>query len=278
VYGTHPAHRPVEGYERTVSKLTHDDLLRFHQSYYVPNRTTVVLVGDFSSADALRMLESLLGDWQAHDVPAATIPAPVRQVERRERRVTLPKEQTQVLLGHLGITRRNPDYVPLEVLDQILGTGAGGTFTARIPQQLRDVQGLAYTVGASITSTAGDDPGLFVASMGVQPKNASRAVDGLLREIRRIRAGPVTPQELADAIGYLIGSYVFDFETNDQLTDYLLEVEHYGLGINYRMRYPSLVRAVTATDLLRLARRYLDPERYSLVVVGPAAGMPSARR
>src|SRR5207247_230000 len=143
---------------------TRDDLLRFHRTYYVPNRTTVVLVGDFRSADALRLLESLLGDWEQRAVPATAVPQPVRQVERRERRLTLPKEQTQVLLGHLGVTRRNPDYVALEVLDMILGTGAGGTFTARIPQQLRDVQGLAYTVGASITTTDGEDRGGFAAS------------------------------------------------------------------------------------------------------------------
>src|SRR4051794_40067807 len=195
VYSPHPAHRPVEGYERTVAQLTRDDLARFHDEWYVPNRTTIALVGDFRTQDALALLERLFGDWEQRSSPAAAIPAPVGQTVRREKRLILPKEQTQILLGHLGITRRNPDYVPLVVLDMILGTGAGGTFTARIPQQLRDVQGLAYTVGASITSTAADDPGLFLASMGVQPKNTSKAIAGLLREIRRIRAEPVTPKE-----------------------------------------------------------------------------------
>jgi zinc protease len=133
------------------------------------------------------------------------------------------------------------------------------------------VQGLAYTVAASITESAGDDPGVFAASMGVQPRNVSRADRGLLREIRRNRSQPVGRQELSDAVQYLVGSYVFDFETNDQLAAYLLDVEHFKLGIDYRMRYPALVRKVTAADLLRVARRYLDPEHYSLVVVGPAA-------
>lgn len=276
VYGHHPAHRPVEGYERTVSKLTREDLGRFHQEQYAPSRTTIVLVGDCRAAAALPLLERLLGGWQSQASAAPAITPPVRQAERRERRLTLPKGQTQVMLGHLGVTRRNPDFVALEVLDLILGTGAGGTFTARIPQQLRDVQGLAYTVGASITSTAGDDPGVFLASMGVQPKNTSRSVAGLLREIRRIRERPVTRQELADAIQYITGSYVFEFETNDQLASYLLEVEHYGLGLDYRMRYPSLVRAVTTADLLRLARHYLDPDHYTLVVVGPTAAPRAA--
>jgi zinc protease len=126
-------------------------------------------------------------------------------------------------------------------------------------------------VGASITSTAGDDPGVFQASMGVRPAMTDLAIAGLLKEIRRIRAQPVTPKELADARRYMIGSYVFEFETDDQLAAYLLEVEHYGLGIDYRTCYPALVRAVTAPQLLRLARRYLDPDHYTLVVVGPGA-------
>jgi zinc protease len=279
VYGQHPAHRPVEGYERTVAGLNRDDLAAFHRAHYVPNRTTVVLVGDFRVSEAFQLLQRLLGDWKQG--AAATVPpaVPKRQEGRREKRVVLPREQTQVLLGHLGVTRRNPDFVALEVLDTILGTGAGGTFTARIPQQLRDVEGLAYTVTASITESSGDDPGVFAASMGVHPRNVSRAVEGLLRELRRIRSQPVSRQELTDAVQYLIGSYVFDFETNDQLAAYLLDVEHFRLGIDYRMRYPALVRAVTAADLLRVARRYLDPQHYSLVVVGPggAKGKVAAR-
>jgi zinc protease len=278
VYGSHPAHRPVEGYEQTVARLTRSDLAEFHQAHYLPNQTVLVLVGDFRARDALALIERLFGDWERRSAPATSVTPPVRQTDRRERRVTLAKEQAQVLLGHLGIPRKNPDYVPLEVLDMVLGTGAGGTFTARIPQQLRDVQGLAYTVGASITASAGVDPGVFLASMGVQPRNTSRAVAGLLREIRRIRERPVTPQELADAVAYLTGSYVFDFETNDQLVAYLLEVEQFGLGIDYRQRYPALVRAVTAADLQRAARRYLDPDHYTLVIVGPGASGKVDRR
>ncbi len=276
VYGAHPAHRPIEGYERTVAGLTREQLAEFHRRHFLPNQTTVVVVGEFRAVETLRLLEQLFGDWERGTATVAAVAPPVRQTDQRERRVTLPKVQAQVLLGHLGVARRNPDYVALEVLDMILGTGAGGTFTARIPQQLRDVQGLAYTVGASITSSAGEEPGLFLASMGVEPKNTSRAVAGLLREIRRFRERPVTSKELADAIHYITGSYVFEFETNDQLADYLLEVEHYGLGIDYRMRYPALVRAVSAADLLRLARRYLDPEHYTLVIVGPNGAADAA--
>jgi zinc protease len=185
------------------------------------------------------------------------------------RRIYLEKEQAHVVLGHLGVERSHPDFAALEVLDTILGTGASGTFTARIPYQLRDVEGLAYSVGSSITATAGLGQGVFEASLATQPRNTDRAIAGLRREIRRIREQPVTPQELRDAIAYLSGSYVFEFETNDALADYLLETELYGLGLNFRQTYLRRVRQVTRQDVRRVARTHLHPEAAAVVIVGP---------
>ncbi|HTE19790.1 MAG TPA: insulinase family protein, partial [Armatimonadota bacterium] len=180
--------------------------------------------------------------------------------------------QTQILLGHLGVTRLNPDYVALEVMDAILGEGVGGGFTARIPYQLRDVQGLAYTVGSSITSSVGREPGVFVSALGTDPAKEKTAVASLLKEIRRIRTAPVEEKELREAVSYLTHSFVFDFQTNTQLASYLLATQQYGLGYDYRRRFVEEVRKVTREDVLRVARKYLDPEHYTLVVVGPGGG------
>src|SRR4029077_17698885 len=130
--------------------------------------------------------------------------------DRRVKYITMPAQQLNIYLGHLGIERRNPDYYPLQVLDTILGGGAG--FTARIPQRLRDELGLAYTTFASITANAGIDPGRFVAFIGTSPENMKPAIEGLVNEIRRIIDDPVTAQELQDARDYLTGSFVFAFE------------------------------------------------------------------
>src|SRR5262249_14189175 len=153
-----------------------------------------------------------------------------------------------------------PDYIPLEVLDTILGSGASGTFTARIPYQLRDVEGLAYTVGSSITNTASVLPGVFSASLATKPQNTDHAIAGLHRENRRIGEQPVTTKELSEAIAYLSGSYVFEFETNNQLAAYLQETELYGLGVNYRQKYLDQIRRVTREDVLRVARKHLHPD------------------
>ena len=181
----------------------------------------------------------------------------------------MEKAQTQIVLGHLGIHRLDRDYIPLLVMDSILGEGVSGGFTARIPFQLRDVQGLAYSVGSSITSSASFDPGAFIAQMSTEPKNEARAVSALLAEIRRIRSEPVSDKELREAVNYLVNSYVFGFETHGQLASYLLSTSYYGLGVDYRQQFPRLVRQVTREDVQRVAVEHLRPDRYTLIVVGP---------
>jgi zinc protease len=129
--------------------------------------------------------------------------------------------------------------------------------------------GLAYTTFASITSSAGADPGRFVAYIGTSPENMTPAIEGLLNEIRRIIDEPVTDQELQDARDFLTGSFVFSFESSSQIARFLVHAEVYGLGFDYIEKYPEYIRAITTSEITRVARKYLDSENYSLVVVGP---------
>jgi zinc protease len=269
VYQDHPLHRPSHGYPHTVARLTRSDLLDFHSRYFVPNNVILSIVGDFRSTELLPKIEKAFGGWEAKPVVFPTYPEPVRQTVKRVKFITMPAQQLNIYLGHLGITRTNPDYYALQVLDTILGGGAG--FTARIPQRLRDELGLAYTTFASITMTAGSDPGRFIAFIGTSPANMKLAVDGLLSEIRRIIEEPVTTQELQNAKDYLTGSFVFAFESSPQIARFLVHAEIFGLGFDYIDKYPQYVRDVTVGDISRVARKYLDSENYTLVVVGPVA-------
>jgi len=269
VYQDHPLHRPSHGYPQTVERLTRDDLLNFHRRYFVPNNLLLSIVGDFHVPELLPKVEKAFGRWETKPVVFPTYAEPVRQTGRRVKFITMPAQQVNIYLGHLGITRTNADYYALQVLDTILGGGAG--FTARIPQRLRDELGLAYTTFASITMTAGLDPGRFIAFIGTSPENMKLAVDGLLNEIRRIIEEPVTAQELQDAKDYLTGSFVFAFESSSQIARFLVHAEVYSLGFDYIEKYPRYIRAVTVDDISRVARRYLDCENYTLVVVGPVA-------
>ena len=269
VYQKHPLHRPSHGYPETVEKITRTDLLDFHSRFFVPNNVLLSMVGDFQVKDLLPKVEKFFGGWVSKPVVFPTYENPVRQTAKRTKFVTMPAQQLNIYLGHLGITRTNSDYYALQVLDTILGGGAG--FTARIPQRLRDELGLAYTTFASITMTAGMDPGRFIAFIGTSPANMKLATEGLINEIRRIIEEPVTAQELQDAKDYLTGSFVFAFESSPQIARFLVHAEVYGLGFDYVEKYPEYICAVTVEEISRVARKYLDSENYTLVVVGPVA-------
>jgi zinc protease len=219
--------------------------------------------------DLLPKIEKVFGNWEAKPVKYPMYPEPIRQTTQRLKFITMPAQQLNIYLGHIGVTRKNPDYYALQVLDTILGGGAG--FTARIPQRLRDELGLAYTTFDSITMTAGLDPGRFIAFIGTSPENMKLAIDELLNEIRRIIQEPVAAQELQDAKDYLTGSFVFAFEASPQIARFLVHAQVYGLGFDYIEKYPAYIRAVTVDDISRVAREYLDSENYTLVVVGPVA-------
>jgi zinc protease len=146
--------------------------------------------------------------------------------------------------------------------------GAGG-FSSRLMDSIRDNQGLAYHVGSQFEAHV--MPGPFVVSLQTRNEAANQAITGVLHELNGIRDAPVTDQELADAKAYLIGSFALRLDTIGKLADVLALVELYGLGLDYFTRYPQLIEQVTKEDVLRVARQYLHPSRYALVVVANQA-------
>jgi zinc protease len=266
VYGTHPYHRPRKGYKETVQKLTQADILEYYTTYFVPNNTILAIVGDVTSAEVIEQVHRYFREWARRDLP----PEPRFTIPRSDGCVTKhiyrEKEQSHLYLGHLGITRTNPDYYALLTMDHILGTGPG--FTDRISRKLRDEQGLAYTVYANITLSAEAEPGTFMAYIGTSPENMKSAVQGFLDEIKKIRTERVSLEELELAKNYLTGSYVFYFETSTQLAHYLIHTERFDLGDDFLWKYPQLIHTVTIDDIYRVARQYLDPENYYVATVG----------
>jgi zinc protease len=151
-------------------------------------------------------------------------------------------------------------------MDHILGTGPG--FTSRISKRLRDEDGLCYSVHASITSSAGEEPGCFTAYIGTSAEHRQKATRGFLQEIDRIRQEHVAAEELHDVQEYLTGSFVFALERNANLARYAIRAKRFGLGFDYVHRYPELIRGVTIEDVQTAAQRYLHPDRVVIVSAG----------
>jgi zinc protease len=274
----HPMGRPALGKRPIVEKLTGHDCRTFHAARFLPNLTILAIVGDFDSQKVVDEVTKLTAHWKPQTPIKLELPAVEKPAEFKQTVLTMPQaEQLYFFLGHIGIRRDNPDFYKLLVMDNVLGTGPG--FTDRLSAQLRDREGLAYSVSASITSTAGEEPGTFTCYISTFPDKFAAVKDGFRKELRRIRAEPPTATEVEDAKKYLLGSVAFKFTTNDAVASQLLLAERHHLGFGYIDDYKSAVAAVTQADVLAVARKYLDPERMVLVAAGAvtADGKPLAR-
>ena len=186
---------------------------------------------------------------------------PARPVRPRQHE-TAPTQQAHVLLGYLAPSVDAPDHVALKIANGALGGG----MSSRLFRTLRDEEGLAYSVGSAYPTRRG--AGRIVLHIGTAPQNVVAAEAGLRREVERLAGEPVPQDELERTKAYLSGSFVLDRRTNGRQSFYLAFYEAMGVGAEYVMQYPSLLEAVVATDVLRVARRHLvEP---AVVVVGPA--------
>jgi zinc protease len=174
------------------------------------------------------------------------------------------KSQADLLLGWPGLARSDADYMKVSLANNILGTFG---MMGRLGDSVRDEQGLAYYVYSRVEAGLGAGP--WLATAGVNPANVERAIDGILTQVRRLRDEAVPAGELADSQAYLTGIMPLRLETNEGVAQILLDIERYGLGLDYLLRYPDLVNGVTVDDVQEMARKYLQPEAYVLAVAGP---------
>ncbi|MBE7493105.1 MAG: insulinase family protein [Planctomycetes bacterium] len=286
-----PLGRPAEGTPESVRALTREQVVQWHRRWFRPDNCVLAVVGHFDEKTMLAAIEAEFAAWprpsDALRLPEAKFAAPGKRegtqaftfqdfrpenVRPSARRVTIDhpkKDQVVVRLSGPGITRADPDYIPLLVMDNILGTSPG--FTDRFSRVLRDQMGLAYSAYANITSGSGLYPGQFLGYIGTRPGNVEPALARMYELIAEIREQPVSEDELRGAKDYLKGSFVFGLETTGQLAGLLIEIERFNLGWDYLVRFNQSVEAVTVEDIRRVARKHLVPENMVEVLAGPIA-------
>ena len=266
VYGKHWLGRPEQGEPESVRRIGRRDLVDFHAENWCARRTVIAFCGDVDPKAVKRFLDARLAKWRTgEDLPPPDMRFPARAP--RVDAFSAERQQVHVYLGHLGIRRIDPDYAALVVMDHVLGTGPG--FTSRISRRLRDELGLAYSVNASFHASAGVFPGAFTAYIGTSPEHLGTAVEGFAREIRRIQAEPVTPEELDLAKSYLTGSFVLGFERAARRVQTLVSAQRIGLPDDHLEQLVRAFRGVSAADVQRVARAHLFLEAACLVVAGP---------
>ncbi|MBI5137239.1 MAG: insulinase family protein [Nitrospirae bacterium] len=262
LFGDHPYARPVEGDTDGIAAITRDDVAAFHATHYVPNNAVLSFVGDVTPDMARALATEVFGDWARRPLAPEPAQAPPELPDSRLLTIDRPVAQANVVLGHVGITRDNPDFYPVVVMNYILG---GGGFTSRVVKSVRDDQGLAYSVFTAFDARR--QPGTFSAVFQTRNDNANQAIRSVLAELRRIQDAPVTDQELDEAKSYLEGSFPLRLDTNRKTAYLLTFIEMYGLGVDYFDDYLARIRRVTAADVQRVARQYLRPDAMQWVVV-----------
>ncbi|HWQ14367.1 MAG TPA: pitrilysin family protein, partial [Roseiflexaceae bacterium] len=260
-----PYSRLSSGTLETVGAITREDLAAFHRLYH-PAAAAIAVVGDVDPPAVVDALERTFGAWMPHGAPPRQNlppPTPIRGVQRRD--VALPgKSQSDVIWAVHGLSRLDPDYYAASVANMILGRiGLGG----RLGERVREERGLAYYCGSSLEADLGAGP--WAALAGVNPSDVDEAIAAMLEEIERFTSDGPTAEELSDAQDYMTGSTVLGLETNDGIAGTLLGIERYGLGLDYIARYPGIIRAITAEDVVAVARKYLSTTDYVVVTAGP---------
>ena len=252
----------ASGTEATLKTFTTMDLRAFHSAWYQPSNATLVAVGDFRPDTMVQQLEKHFASWKGSPVTRTPVPAAAQVASRQTFVVDVPQaEQSQIRIGWVGVARSTPDYFPLQVLNTILG----GSFTSRLNQNLREKHGYAY--GASSRFEMRLSPGAFVAGAGVQTDKTAEALREFFNELTAI-GKPVGAEELAKAKNYVALSLPSEFETIGDLSSHIEELIVYSLPETYFEQYVARIQAVTAADVARVAATYIQPQRFSVVVVG----------
>ena len=257
--------RLAGGDEQSIARVTRDRVAAYHEAFYRPNATALMISGDITVEDAVRYASRCLGDWQG---TAPEVSEPIDTQRFADARVHIVHKadapQSELRVGHVAVPRLHEDYFPLVVMNAILG----GLFSSRLNLNLREEH--AYTYGAHSAFDWRRAASPFEISTAVETAVTADALREIISEFARIREGEVSNDELTLATSYLIGVFPIRFETTAEVAGGLANVEIFRLPTNYFDTYRERVGAVTAADVLRVARTHLDPARLQVVVVGDA--------
>jgi len=247
----------------SVQRVTSEHLQQFHAQHYLPNNSMLGVVGDVQFDQIIALIQKHFGEWKSRPVtpPAlGTVPPPAASriyiVDRAN------SVQTNIVVGNYALRRADPDFVPLTVMNRILGGGP----TGRLFLNLREEKGFTYGAYSSFSSDI--YPGAWSASTEVRTEVTDAALREMMAEFKRMRDSRVPAAELDEARRAIVASFALSLEQPATLLNNWLTVKYYNLPENYWDRYPEEVARVTQEDVTLAARRYVDLEHLQIVCVG----------
>ncbi len=265
ILGDHPYAYPGDGTPETIAGLKREDIAGFWKKHYRPGAAWFTISGDVTPEEGFAMAEKAFGNWKQNDTPRlATLPPPIPR-GRRVLIVDMPQTvQTQIVIGQTGIKRNHPDFLALNVANQIFG----GSFNSRLNMKIRAKEGLTYD--ASSGFEAQKDAGSFTVGTFTRTEKTAEAVRMIVDLLNEFKENPATPEEFAEAKAFLNGSFALATETSGQVADRILSAALHDLGEDYWTGYRARLEALTIEQVRSAVQRFLEPDKLAIVAVGNA--------
>ncbi len=248
----------------TVNNIKRDDVVAFYKRYYFPANIILTVQGDFSAAEMKARIEKLFGGWNYTQPKVPPFPKLDNKAKGGIYVATKPDvTQSSFALGHLGGMFIDKDYPALEVMADILGGG----FHSRLFRQVRSKLGYAYDVGAGWGANY-DHPGVFEIEGSTKSPTTVETLRAVDAEVKKIRSEEVTEEELKGAKDTVLNGFIFAFDTPAKTLNRLVRYRYYGYPDDFIFQYQKAIGKVTREDVLRVAKEYLDPSKFVVVVTG----------
>lgn len=265
VYGDHPG-AVISATVASIDAMTPELLKKWHDEKYTPQNAILGITGDVKTAELVQKLEKSLAAWKKTDLKEVLPPNAKALTGKKVYLVDRPGSvQTNLMMGNIGIDRRDPDFIPLTVMNHVLGGGGA----ARLFVNLREEKG--YTYGAYSSFSALKYPGPWRAYADVRTEVTEGAMSEFIKEIQRLGSQPVPTSELEDAKRALVASFALGLEDSATALNYAIISKIYGYPPDYWDTYPAKIMALNAVDIQRVSKKYLNADAMQIVAVGDAS-------
>ena len=263
LYMSHPYRFDTLGTHKTVEKFSRQDLQKFYKKYINPENMVIAIAGDVDTEKVIESINKHFSDFKGEklSLPAIKPENPASSV--RESAVSQKdKAQAHILLGFLAPDLSDDDQYAFEIMNTVLAGQGGRLFT-----ELRDMRSLAYSVTSFYTP--GLEPGYFGVYIGTAPQKEKEAIDGIKEQLSLLLEKGITGDELERAQNYLVGNFEIGLQQNSSQAARIAFDEIYGQGHDDYTRYAKKIMSVKTDDVLRVAKRYIDLDKYTITVLRP---------
>lgn len=265
LFGEHPYGRPVEGEPEKLKELKREDLIIFYEKFYKPDRMIFSFIGDINEIELNEIFTKFLDNRNIGETDRK-----IKQLEFSKRNkpieILIKREdltQSTIVLGFEGISRKDPDFYAFSIMNYVLG---GGGLTSRLAKQVREEQGLAYSIYSNFNPYL--LPGAFFIEVKTKTENTRKVVNIIIEELKSLKDKGISDEELREAKAFLIGSFPLRIDTMKKISQFLPLIDFYDLGDDYIDKYPQYIDNVSTNDIKIVINKYININSYLLVVVG----------